>query len=290
VTITSGPPATTGATATVAFTISEGNSTCSIDGAAYVGCASPYTVTLAAGAHTLTVQSFDASGNRGFATRNWTVVCTAPTTGPGAVAFFHMDDAANSQTVDNALTGPDAVLGTTSAVETADPTRIAGGRYGSALRYVEAESDTVTWPSTLSTHDFTIEMWVKSIDNGQWDRLFHSNKVDLIGYAFNGTVSYQINVTDDSGGGVGIQTPYVPSGVWHHVVATYTGTTIAIYIDGTLADTSTAVANAAPFAFGAVSIGRDLENTAVGADIDEVFVGNQAFTLADVQTRYCPAP
>lgn len=84
-TITGGPAAQTNSTnASVTFTSSEaGTFQCSLDGAAFITCTSPFTATgLAEGSHTVLVRAIDASGNVDAtpASRTWVVDVTAPST------------------------------------------------------------------------------------------------------------------------------------------------------------------------------------------------------------------
>jgi hypothetical protein len=80
--ITSGPTGeTTAGAATFEFTSDEAGSSfsCSLDGAAFVDCASPVTREgLAVGNHELVVRATDAAGNSGNAARAWTVVAPLP--------------------------------------------------------------------------------------------------------------------------------------------------------------------------------------------------------------------
>jgi len=99
-TITAGPDAVTVLTAaSFSFDSPDGAAFhCSLDGAAYVACASPANYTaLAGGAHTFSVYAVDAAGNadESPATWAWTVDVTAPDT--------------------TVLGGPTGVVATTSA-------------------------------------------------------------------------------------------------------------------------------------------------------------------------------
>ncbi|QIN83560.1 hypothetical protein GBA63_13625 [Rubrobacter tropicus] len=83
-TITSGPPnPTRNAAASLGFVSSETGSAfeCSLDGAAFAGCASPKTYTVANGTHTFRVRATDVAGNADAtpAVRTWTVDTIKPT-------------------------------------------------------------------------------------------------------------------------------------------------------------------------------------------------------------------
>ncbi len=83
-TIATGPDGPTNdTTPTWTFTSTEAGSTfeCALDGAAHTACSTPFTPTLAAGPHTLSVRAVDPAGNRDNtpATRSITVDVSAPT-------------------------------------------------------------------------------------------------------------------------------------------------------------------------------------------------------------------
>lgn len=92
VTITSQPPANTNVNpVTVAFTVTGGaiSTTCAIDGGAAASCTSPFTASLADGAHAIVVTATDFVGNAQSKTASFTLDTVAPTvtitSAPGAL-------------------------------------------------------------------------------------------------------------------------------------------------------------------------------------------------------------
>lgn len=81
--LTSVPSATSGPSATFAFTTNDQTAVfeCRLDGGAWTSCASPRTYTnLAQGSHTVNIRALDGAGNLSAATTTtWTVDATAPT-------------------------------------------------------------------------------------------------------------------------------------------------------------------------------------------------------------------
>jgi hypothetical protein len=77
----------------------------------------------------------------------------------------------------------------------------------------------------------------------------------------------------------------VPTGGWHHIVATYDGNNLSLYIDGHLsksvAYTTDAVANTTPVRIGARDDGYCFDGR-----IDEVVIYNRALTETEVRARY----
>jgi hypothetical protein len=81
--LTTAPPATSGPTATFAFTTNDATAVfeCRLDAGAWTSCSSPRTYdTLAHGSHTVNIRAIDGAGNTSAATTTtWTVDATAPT-------------------------------------------------------------------------------------------------------------------------------------------------------------------------------------------------------------------
>ena len=85
---------------------------------------------------------------------------------------------------------------------------------------------------------------------------------------------------------VNANTVNLNDGNWHHVVATYDGATMHVFVDGQerLA-TAAATVLAKPNDF---KIGGRPSNTFLNGDIDEMRVSSVARTAAEVLARYCP--
>jgi hypothetical protein len=74
--------------ASVAFSASDGATSCQLDGAGFAGCGSPASYSgLADGGHTFVVRAEDSSHNTASATATWTIDATPPTLAlPGGIA------------------------------------------------------------------------------------------------------------------------------------------------------------------------------------------------------------
>ncbi|HJW97095.1 MAG TPA: LamG domain-containing protein, partial [archaeon] len=76
---------------------------------------------------------------------------------------------------------------------------------------------------------------------------------------------------------------------WHHVLGTYDGDALRIYIDGVLEDTNTAPSGNLPTADGPVRIGADYQATPgnfFNGIIDEVQIHNRALSPEKIKTIY----
>lgn len=289
VTITSGPAAgsTSGPYVTFTFTTSEGQLQCSIDGGAYANCTSPRSYSLNDANHTFGVRAADAVGNLTTVTRTWNVDCAGQTTGPGGMYLFPMNES-SGQVVDNILTTEaEGTLGGSTSVEAADPQRINPGRFGRGLNFLAADRDFMRAVRHIAgTHDHTVEMWVRPSTSTGSNVLFDMDEISLW---FTNTASgarFNYEITTAAGGTVLLSSPPVPANVWYYLVATYTGTTMRLYLNGAQVDTDTLSYAGSPFNMGTLILSPNGDT--VQGDMDEVFMGNMAFTATDVLTRYCP--
>jgi hypothetical protein len=279
---------------TYAWTVSDGSAaTCSFDGAAPVSCTSPITTNIKAGPHSILVSATDGSGNTGTDTNNFTVVC-GPQTGPTppGVALFHLDET-SGQTLINSFAGTPAVMGTDNTVELEDPIRTTAGRFGSALDFDQVSRDTVHWisgaASPIFVHDHTIEMWARMNPSSSagGGRLFQSGDGRIVvGYRDNGAGLMQAlyRITDDAGLDRVIISPPMAYDVFRHIVATFQGTTMTLWVDG-VSQTITATVGS-NMNLGTVQWGTP--NNHIDGIVDEVYVANGALSASQVLDRYCP--
>jgi len=284
---------TSGPYVTIAWTLSEGTPSCELDGASYSPCTSPQTMSLREATHQFRVSATDGAGNPGASTRNWTVDCTQPAL-PGGAIQLHMDETGTTQTLTNALSASTpGVLGTTSQVETVDPTRTAAGRFGAGLAYSIAEDDVATWDNpagTFFTGTWTFEVWVYPVPSlgAPQDILVSGDNRFAFFQAPNTTVvQLQMKVTDDAGVSTYLSSGNTTANVWHHLVGTFSSNTARFYLDGVLTDTRT-VTSTSLFSIDVLRIGTQNTNNGLGATLDEVNVSATAATGTDVLNRWCP--
>jgi hypothetical protein len=296
VTITSpADGASVGPRVTYSWTVNDGSpTTCSFDGSPAMSCTSPVVTNIKAGPHTLAVFATDGAGNTGSDTNNFTVVC-GPQTGPvpPGIALFHMDESSGQPVINSIPPAPNAVLGTDSTVELDDPTRTTAGRFGSALDFDQVSRDTVHWTTGLAApitlHNHTIEMWAQmspSTSPGGGDLFRSGDGRIIVRYHDNGagqmTVLYRI--MDDAGNQRNVQSAAMPYDVFRHIVATYAGTTMTLWVDGVSATNTASVSG--NLNLGTVELGTS--NNHIDGIVDELYVANGALTASQVLDRYCP--
>lgn len=293
VTITAGPGNTSmsGPRVVFVFSVSDGAFACSLDGAAFAACTTPFGVNLPAGAHQFAVRASDAAGNVTTVTRAWTVACNPPDAA-GAAGLLHLDEA--GQTLANAVAGgPPATLGDTAMVEPGDPAALAAARFGGGLTFGAAESDHVVWPLGLpAMTDLTIELWARPASPaGARDILVSGDgRLALRVTAASPTqVRFSISVTDAGPGGVvhTATSAVVAASAWHHVLASLQAPALRLWVDGG-ATSATGVAAGAPLAFDTVRIGGDAAAAYDGA-LDEIWLAQTAIAADEAAlVRYCP--
>ncbi|MFC1742201.1 DUF2341 domain-containing protein, partial [Nanoarchaeota archaeon] len=92
-------------------------------------------------------------------------------------------------------------------------------------------------------------------------------------------VGYTVNYTGD-----------VNDGSWHHMAATYDGSTMSLYIDGVLDASNTGLSGSLPVKEGPVWIGRHHDpNNSTGyfdGTVDEVMIFNRSISAAQVRALY----
>lgn len=302
VTITSpGAGAATAAYVVVNFTTSEpATTTCRLDGGNFATCSSGYSFFTAAGSHTLEIRAVDALGNTSTTPRTWTVQCSQPPELQNAILSLHMeDDPASQSLLNTANPSNNATKGDLpTAVDTLDPESIAAGRYGRALhvRLVPGDFHTLAkWQrATPAYHgQWTMEFWYRAVA-GYGGVVRHlpgpvGSLPDSVGFTHNhpgllGHVMASQNVPNMP---MSFNHPVASTG-WHYVVLTYNGAELVAYYDGVRqgALNATFAHNFDKFYIGAQS---DLTSEDFDGDIDEIAIGSQALTDAEIRDRYCPA-
>jgi len=184
-TLTTVPPATSGPTATFAFTTADPTAVfeCRLDGAAWTSCSSPQPYSgLSNGSHTVDVQAVDSAANRSIsASTTWTVDATAPT----AAMTFPATTAYN-------LSGWAAGCGTPA---TGDVCGTAGD-IGSALTAVDVsirQASTGTYWNG-SSFNLSSETWLRASGTASWSYLF-----DGASFPADGSYTVRWRATDAVG-------------------------------------------------------------------------------------------
>ncbi len=240
--------------ATFTFSSSEPGSTfeCSLDGAGYAACASPQTYSsLAFGEHAFSVRAIDPSTNvdESPASRLWTIVSPPPPAGgpysdavraDTPTGYWRLGDPAGQTLAQDASGG--GYDGT--FMDGAEP-GVAGALSGEAdtgarLDGVDDYVNLDGVPSTTGTAPFALEAWVKPsvvdttyrrVLSGEWTEGGQRHGILL---QLNATYGFTIQRwVNGAGLGASSKATIVP-GTWYHVVGTYDGSTLRIFVNGSL--------------------------------------------------------
>jgi hypothetical protein len=137
-------------------------------------------------------------------------------------------------------------LGTTTAVDDADPSWIRGVLLGSALRFSGGDMVTIPDSASLRPENLTVAAWVRG-DGSPGSYKYVVSK----GFYTCWTASYGLYT--GSGGGMAFYiangaydfyaSPAAPAsiwdGKWHHVAGTFDGGVVRLYVDGAEVGTGT---------------------------------------------------
>ena len=235
--------------------------------------------------HTLSAVARDAAGNTAPAAD---VVVTVSNTGPppvtGLVAAYAFDEASGTTVSDASGNGNTGTI--------SNAAWNANGRFGSALDF-NGSNSYVTVPDSSSldlTNGMTLEAWVKPAQLGTTNWRTVVLKQNSANSYFTYALYANNNTSTPSGHvyvGGDVDTrgaSQLPLNAWTHLAATYDGSTLRIYVNGTLAS-SKAIAGSMLAGTGVLRIGgNSIWSEWFSGLIDEVRVYNRALSGSELQT------
>ena len=236
--------------------------------------------------YTLGVDAADAAGNRSAATTisAATAACAgAPNPGPaprGLVAAYSFDETTGSTVADMSGNGN---VGTLDG-----PQRSASGRYGGALSF-DGRDDLVTVADAAAldlTGGITLEAWVRpSTLGGRWRTVLIKEQTEDLAYALYAHTggrgpSGHVFLAGDDKRARAVSTIQADS--WTHVAATYDGSTIRVFRNGSVI-ASQAATGSRPASSGPLRIGGNgLWNEWFDGLIDEVRVYDRPLSAGEI--------
>ena len=229
------------------------------------------------GSHTLSAVARDSGGNSTTSSTISVTVNNQPSVGLSAAYGF--EEASGNSVTDESGSG--------NAGTIAGATRTASGRFGGALSF-NGTSDMVTVPDAASldlTTEMTLEAWVRPTTVTNWRSVLMKEQTGGLAYGLyaNGTTSRPsvhifTNTEHDTRG-----TAQVAANTWTHLAATYDGSLLRLYVNGsavsTLALPGSIVASNGALRIGANSVwGEHFAGL-----IDEVRVYKRTLTATEIQ-------
>jgi len=238
------------------------------------------------GTHTLTAVARDPAGNTTTSSAvSFTVNNTGSGPNPGLVAAYNFEEAGSSSSVaiDRSNTGSNGII--------AGPGSVANGKFGKALSF-DGYADSVNiadGPALHLTTGMTLEAWVNpsvALGGGVWRTAIFKEQTSGTSYSLyagNGTgrpTGQAYTSAEYNAAG----TANIPLNTWTHLAATYDGTTLKLYVNGTLV-TSTSVSGNITVTNGMLRIGgNSIWNEWFRGLIDEVRIYNRALSVTEIQT------
>jgi chitodextrinase len=205
----------------------------------------------------------------------------AATPAPGLVAAYGLNDSAGSVVADASGQGNNGT--------NRNGTWTSAGKFGGALSFNGTSSrvDVPDAPSLDLTSAMTLEAWVRPVALGKaWKSVVVKLQPTDLTYAlYASTNTGRPAGIVYSGAEKQVAGPTrLPLGTWTHLAATYDGSVLAVYRDGSLVS-STFVSGPIATSGNALSIGGNaLWGEWFNGLIDEVRVYNRALTATQIQT------
>jgi len=151
--------------------------------------------------------------------------------------------------------------------------------------------------SELKPNLVSCSLWIKGTSNTAYSRIISQDGPTggADGYGFYVTPSTNQVVfsikTDVTGTVTSSSSGVLLDGAWHHLVGTYDGSNVNIYIDGSVVGTPVAGTGNLSYGIGGLTIGCMSEPTALpsflfSGNIDEVAIWNSALSSAAVTEIY----
>ncbi len=259
---------------TSGFTPSTANRIAQPTGTSYSDTGRP------AGTYYYKVTAEDAAGNVGPASNQATAVVQPPST--GLAAAYGFDEGTGTTTVDRS--------GNNNTGTLSNATWSTAGKFGNALFFngTNARVNVNDSNSLDLTTAMTVEAWIRpSIVNAGYRTVMLKEQTSNLAYALYATTdTNRADVELFAGGAFEVVSAptALPAGTWSHLAATYDGSQVRLFVNGTQVASTPASGpiptSSAPFRIGG--------NQVWGGEwfsgwIDEVRVYNRALSAAEIQ-------
>ena len=171
-----------------------------------------------------------------------------------------------------------------------DPaTDLVEGRFSQALEF-DGSNDYVNVADSpsldISGNQISIESWFKTskVHDGAIVWKSYSTYNPTYGFSYFGSVYGSIigRITNSTGDTKSVGFGWVADGQWHHLVMTYNGSVINLYMDGKLKTSTTLNGNILPFTSNVIMGDRETDHMYFNGTIDEVHILNRALTQEEI--------
>jgi hypothetical protein len=239
--------------------------------------------TVADGMHMLTARAFDGSGKSGVSGQVAIITLNGTSTPTGLVAAYNFNQGTGTMVPDASGTGNDGTIsGAAWSVL---------GKYGGALSFdgVSSRIDIADADSLDLTTAFTLEAWVYPTATSGWRTVILKEQPDNFTYALyaRGDADVPSGWANMSGIQHAVEgTSALPLHTWTHVVTTFDGSMLQLYVNGVLVREFGLSRAAATVSSGDLRIGGNaIWDEYFKGRIDEVRIYNRALSPAEIQVN-----
>ena len=198
----------------------------------------------------------------------------------GLVAAYSFDAGSGSLVADASGKGNDGAV--------SGATWTTSGKNKGALSF-DGVNDWVTVADTASldlSTGMTVEAWVRPAALGGWRTVAAKERSGGIVYALHASqdASRPVGQVDIDGEQDAVGPSSLTLNAWSHLAVTYDGTSVRLYVNGGIADTST-YAGSIPASTGPLRLGGNaIWQEWFSGDLDDVRVYNRALSAGEVQS------
>jgi hypothetical protein len=228
--------------------------------------------------------------------------CATPASAaPNLLAQWTLDEGAGQVAGDTSGHGNSGELGASAAADGSDPTWVPGHDGGNALAFDGTSYVTVPDTGELEPEHIAVDAWVRNAGSpGQWRYILSKGSLecDRSAYGlysgFGGGMAFYVSSLEQYTISPEVPAAVVWDGAWHHVIGSYDGDRVRLWIDGSRVGAGTPVGMAISYTNGSrgIYIGTYRGSCELGfhGEIDDVSVWDDASTSATTGPVIDPVP
>jgi Concanavalin A-like lectin/glucanases superfamily len=208
--------------------------------------------------------------------------CASPASATtNVLADWRLDEGSGQIAADSGASGATGRLGSAAGADAADPTWTAGHDGGAALTFGGGQYVAVPDRGALESAHVTVDAWVRhSGSPGIWRYVLSKGAVgcDRSSYGlysgWAGGMSFYVSDATHYSLSPEVPVSFVWDGAWHHVVGSYDGSRVRLFVDGALVGNGTPATLSIAYGIGSrnIYLGTYLGSCERGfqGDIDDV--------------------
>jgi Concanavalin A-like lectin/glucanases superfamily len=166
--------------------------------------------------------------------------CAAPASAaPNLLAQWTLDEGAGQVASDASGHGSTGQLGASADPDGADPNWIPGHDAGSALAFDGSSYVTVLDTGLLEPQQIAVDAWVRRAGSpGRWRYVLSKGSLDCNRSAYglysgwSGGMAFYVSSASEYTISPEVSAATVWDGAWHHVIGSYDGNSVRLWIDG----------------------------------------------------------